>query len=74
MLTLINIIQELNCDQNQLVASMTSMKFEYIDIVKLNTELKEKNKDLLEKTHQLDSCNLSLKTEILKLSVLAKEK
>ena len=74
MLTLINTKQKLNHYKNQFVASMTSLKFEYIDLVKLNTELYKKNKDLLEKTHQLDSCNLFLISENLKLSVIAKDK
>ncbi|KAG5595167.1 hypothetical protein H5410_036399 [Solanum commersonii] len=50
------------------------LKSEYNDPVKHNTELKEKNKDFIERMRQLDSCNLSLKTKILKLSVIGKEK
>ena len=73
MLIFINTIPELNRDKNHLVASMTNLNYENIDLVKLNSEIKEK-KYVIEKTHQLDSCNLSLKSENLKLSVIAKEK
>jgi len=53
---------------------MTSLKFEYIDLEKLNSELQEKTKQLLQKTQQLETCNLALKSENIKLKILGKEK
>lgn len=74
MLTLIDNSQDLNDNMDQLLASMTSLKFEYIDLGKMNTGLKEENEFLQKKVQQLDSCTLSLKIEFLKLSVIDKEK
>ncbi|XP_049391443.1 uncharacterized protein LOC125855783 [Solanum stenotomum] len=64
--------EELVKTKNQIFASLTSLKFEYIDLEKLNAELKEKNKLLSQKVKQLESCNMSNKTEILKLTETGK--
>ena len=58
LLTSIDTIQELVKTKNQLLASMTSLKFEYINLDKLNSELQEKAK-------QFKTCNLALKSEAL---------
>ena len=74
MLTLTDTISELNNNKNDLLASMISLKFEYIDLEKINTSLKEENQLLKEKVNQLETSNLSLKTEFLELSVIGKGK
>ncbi|KAG5620342.1 hypothetical protein H5410_005560 [Solanum commersonii] len=63
-----------DCVENEIRASLTSLKFEYIDLEKLNANLKEKNKLLSQKVQQLESWNLSNKIEILKLKETGKEK
>ena len=42
LLNSIDTIQELVKTKNQLLASMTSLKFEYIDLEKVNSDLKKK--------------------------------
>ncbi|XP_015158246.1 uncharacterized protein [Solanum tuberosum] len=74
MRTLMDTIQEQIRNKNQLLASMTSLKFEYIDLEKLNTELQEKTKLWLMKNQKLESFDLALKTENIKLKVIGKEK
>jgi len=74
MLTSIDTIQELVKTKNQILATLTSLKFEYIDLEKLNVDLKEKNKFLSLKVQQLESWNMPNKTEILKLKETGKEK
>ena len=74
LLTSIDTIQELFNTKNQLLASMTSLKFEYIDVEKVNSDLKKENQLLKEQVEQLDSCTLSLKSELLKRSIIGDEK
>jgi len=69
ILTLIDNFQELNENRDQLLTSLTSLKFEYIDLEKINSDLKKENQFLKEQVQQLDSCTLALKSEILKQSV-----
>ena len=67
LLASIDTIQELVNTKSQLLASLSSLKFEHIDL--------NKNKhDLQGKIKQLESHNLELRTENLKLKVLGKEK
>ena len=67
MLASIDTIQELVNTKSQLLASLSNLKFEHIDL--------NKNKhDLQGKIKQLESHNLELRTENLKLKVLGKEK
>ena len=67
MLASIVTIQKLVNTKSQLLASLSSLKFEHIDL--------NKNKyDLQSKINQLESHNLELRTENLKLKVLGKEK
>ena len=67
LLASIDTIQELVNTKSQLLASLSSLKFEHIDL--------NKNKhDLQGKIKQLESHNLKLRTENLKLKVLGKEK
>ena len=67
MLASIDTIQELVNTKSKLLASLSSLKFEHIDL--------NKNKhDLQGKIKQLESHNLELRTENLKLKVLGKEK
>lgn len=51
--TLIEKIQEQIKNKNQLLDSIASSKFEYIDLKKLNTKVKVKNKLLLRKPNNL---------------------
>ena len=69
ILTLIDNVQELDENKDQLLASLASLKFEYIDLEKINSDLKKENQFLKEQVQQLDSCTLALKSEILKQSV-----
>ena len=67
LLASIDTIQELVNTKSQLLASLSSLKFEHIDL--------NKNKhDLQGKIKQLESHNLELRTENLQLKVLGKEK
>ena len=67
LLASIDTIQELVNTKSQLLASLSNLKFEHIDL--------NKNKhDLQGKIKQLESHNLELRTENLKLKVLGKEK
>ena len=74
LLTSIDTIQELVKTKNQLLASMTSLKFEYINLEEVSSDLKKENQLLKEQVQQLDSCTLALKSEILKQSVTGNEK
>ena len=60
LLTSKDTIQELVKTKNLLFTSMTSLKFEYIDLEKVNSDLKKENQLLKEQVEQLDSCTLSL--------------
>ena len=67
LLASIDTIQELVNTKSQLLASLSNLKFEHIDL--------NKNKhDLQGKIKQLESHNLELRTENLQLKVLGKEK
>ena len=67
LLASIDKIQELVNTKSQLLASLSSVKFEHIDL--------NKNKlDLQEKIKQLETQNLELRTKNSKLKVLGKEK
>ena len=67
MLASIDKIQELVNTKSQLLASLSSLKFEHIDL--------NKNKlDLQEKIKQLETQNLELRTKNSKLKVLGKGK
>ncbi|KAG5587274.1 hypothetical protein H5410_047708 [Solanum commersonii] len=69
VLTLIDNFQELNENRDQLLTSLTSLKVEYIDLEKINSDLKKENQFLKEQVQQLDSCTLTLKSKILKQNV-----
>ena len=62
MITLIDNFQDLNENRDQLLSSLTSLKFEYIDLEKINSGLKEENQFLKEQVQQFDSCTLALKS------------
>lgn len=57
-----------------MLASITSLLFEYIDVEKLKSELQEKTKQLLQKLQPLETCNLALKYENIKIKILGREK
>ena len=71
MITLIDNFQDLNENRDQLLSSLTNLKFKYIDLENINSCMKKENQFLKEQVQQLDSYTLARKSEILKQSVTA---
>ena len=47
-------LQELNENRDQLLTSLTRLKFEYIDLKKVNSDLKKENQLIKEHVQQLE--------------------
>jgi len=69
MSSLINDFQELKCER-ELFNDFADKKFECMDLKNYKTLTKEENCSLKKQVDKLESSNLNLKFEILKLSII----
>ena len=71
---LIDDFQELTCERDQLLNAFSDQKFECMDLKSCKTVIDKENSSLKKQVDKLDSLNLNLKSEILKLSIIEKGK
>lgn len=74
MSALVNEFQEVTSKKDELFNSLTSLKFDLIDMKTCKNTVAKENNTLMEQVSQLGSSNLILKSEILKLTLSEKRK
>ncbi|KAH0637536.1 hypothetical protein KY289_037451 [Solanum tuberosum] len=71
---LIDDFEELTCERDQLFKAFADQKFEYMELHDDKTVTDKQNSCLKKYVETLESSNLDLKSEILRMTVTEKEK